>query len=79
LAGRVNEAGELVIRVQDSRSQAHNRVLARERAMALLVQALHREKPRRATKPTRASRERRLEAKRQTAGRKAGRRPHADD
>ncbi len=49
---------------QDTRSQARNRELALERLRRRLADALVVRRPRRRTKPTRGSRERRLEAKR---------------
>lgn len=54
---------ELLIQVQDERSQLLNRGLAIERALAIIVKALYREKARRATKPSRASQERRVASK----------------
>ena len=49
---------------QDERSQWRNRELATERLVEQLRQALRVERKRRPTKPTKASRERRLEQKR---------------
>jgi ribosome-associated protein len=49
---------------QDARSQARNRNLAIERLRERIRAALRPRKRRRATKPSRAARERRLEAKR---------------
>jgi ribosome-associated protein len=49
---------------QDERSQVRNRELAVERLVDQLRSALRVERPRRATAPTKASRERRLDAKR---------------
>ena len=79
LAGKLTETGDLVIQVQDERSQLLNRDLAVERALELITRALHRDKPRRKTKPTRASKERRLTAKKSASTRKAQRtRPDFD-
>ena len=65
---------------QDARSQTRNRALALERLAGRLARALEVPRTRRATKPTKASRARRLEAKRRGAQRKAGRRrPAAED
>jgi ribosome-associated protein len=58
---------------QDERSQAQNRDLAVERLVARLAEALHVERRRRPTSPTRASVERRLAAKRRRADVKRGR------
>jgi len=63
---------------QDARSQARNRELALERLRERLAEGLHRPKRRRATKPTRAARERRLDQKRRTSKRKASRRRPSD-
>ncbi|MEI6388268.1 MAG: hypothetical protein WCQ50_16720 [Spirochaetota bacterium] len=63
----------------DTRSQILNRGLALGRAVDLVAHAIHREKPRRATRPTRASRERRLESKKRDAGKKSERRPKYED
>jgi ribosome-associated protein len=60
---------------QDARSQSRNRELALERLATKLEAALRRPKPRRATRPTGASRERRLAAKRRRSERKRTRRP----
>jgi ribosome-associated protein len=49
---------------QDERSQARNRELATERVAEVLRQALHVERRRRPTKPSKASVQRRLEGKR---------------
>ncbi len=59
---------------QDARSQARNRELALERLRARLETALAVQRPRRATKATKASRRRRLEAKRRQSQRKRERR-----
>jgi ribosome-associated protein len=66
---------------QDARSQARNRELALERLRQRLARALAVQRHRTPTKPTKASRTRRLEAKRRTSERKQGRRrpPSADD
>jgi ribosome-associated protein len=59
---------------QDTRSQARNRELALERLRGRLASALHVQRPRRATKPTRSSRERRLGSKRKRSDVKRNRR-----
>lgn len=66
LAGRRwTDAGEVVLRVEDTRSQARNREIARARLAELVAKALIRPKRRIATKPTKGSQRRRLEAKAQ--------------
>jgi ribosome-associated protein len=59
---------------QDARSQARNRELALDRLRGRLAAALHVPRRRRPTSPTRAARERRLEAKRRRGQLKRGRR-----
>lgn len=74
LAGsRWTSDGAIVIFVQDTRSQAQNREIARERLAALIRAALVAPKRRVATRPTRGSIERRLATKRARAAVKAGR------
>jgi ribosome-associated protein len=63
---------------QDERSQTRNRELALARLAIRLATALAVPKHRRATRPTAASRERRLQAKRQRTERKRERRPPED-
>jgi len=63
---------------QDERSQLRNRELAIERLVEQLRQALKVERRRVATKPTKASRERRLETKKRRSHTKKLRRPPAD-
>ena len=65
----------LVAIAQDERSQARNRELALARLSERLAQALAVRKRRRPTRPTAASRERRLQAKRRGTERKRERRP----
>ena len=68
----------LVAIAQDERSQARNRELALTRLGSRLASALATPKRRRPTRPTAASRERRLAAKRRSAERKRERRPPAE-
>ncbi len=69
LAGaRLTRDGVLVITAQRYRSQARNREDARERLVALICRAAIRPRPRRPTRPSAASRERRIEAKKRRAG-----------
>ena len=64
LAGsRLTKQGVLVLTAREHRSQERNRAEARARLVDLIRRALFVPKPRRATKPTHASKERRLESK----------------
>jgi ribosome-associated protein len=81
LAGsRLTQDGVLVIMAQRHRTQERNREDARERLFELIRQAAVRPKPRRPTRPTAASRERRIEGKKRRAGvkRLRGARPSWD-
>jgi ribosome-associated protein len=63
---------------QDARGQARNRELALRRLADRVATGLRVPRRRTPTRPTAASRERRLEQKRRTSERKAGRRPPRD-
>jgi ribosome-associated protein len=69
----------LVVVAQDERSQARNRQLALERLAERLRGALRVPRQRRPTKPTPASRERRLAGKRRVGERKRERRPGPEE
>jgi ribosome-associated protein len=63
---------------QDTRSQTRNRELALERLRSRLAAALRQQRRRKRTRPTKASRERRLEGKRRRSETKRGRRRPLD-
>jgi ribosome-associated protein len=63
---------------QDARGQARNRELALERLRRRLAGALVVQQPRRPTRPTKATTQRRLEAKRRQSERKRDRRRPGD-
>ncbi|HET9693577.1 MAG TPA: alternative ribosome rescue aminoacyl-tRNA hydrolase ArfB [Steroidobacteraceae bacterium] len=80
IAGRrMTEAGLIVIDAQRLRSLEQNRADALERLRAMVAEALVEPKPRRKTKPTLASKKRRLEGKVQRGKVKALRRKSFDD
>ena len=64
---RLTSEGVLVIQANRFRDQARNREDARERLVEFIRAALHVPKKRVATKPTRASKERRLASKKKRA------------
>lgn len=75
LAGRrLTDEDVIVISAQRFRTQEHNRRDALERLSAMVEEARIEPKVRRATKPTRASKERRLEGKQQRSNVKRTRR-----
>lgn len=71
---RLDADGWILVVSQLTRDQSRNLEDALAKLRQLILAALVRPTPRRATRPTRASKERRLDAKRRTAERKQGRR-----
>ncbi len=71
--------GAIVLQVEDTRSQAQNREIARERLAEMIRAALVVPKRRVATKPTYGSVQRRLAAKKVRSGVKAGRAAPEDE
>ena len=63
LAGRINTKGELVITSQDERSQLQNKENVIRKFVTLIEKAITPVKKRRKTKPSKASKEKRLESK----------------
>jgi ribosome-associated protein len=75
LAGRrLTDDGAILIIARNQRSQEHNRREALERLAELVRRALVAPKTRKATKPSRASKERRLQSKTRQQQTKQGRR-----
>ncbi|WCE10670.1 alternative ribosome rescue aminoacyl-tRNA hydrolase ArfB [Pseudomonas sp. JBR1] len=70
---RISREGVVVIKAQQYRTQEQNRADALERLAALIAAANVPEKPRRPTKPTYGSKQRRLEGKSRRSGVKANR------
>lgn len=80
LAGKkLSQSGEIQIVAQRFRTQERNREDALQRLLDLLAQAAVRPKVRRATKPTKASQERRLEKKNRDGARKKMRAKRLND
>ncbi len=75
---RLTLAGEIHIASDTERTQDGNRLAVLARFRALLAAALHEPKPRRKTKPSRASKRRRIEGKRRRGQIKSGRRIAGD-
>lgn len=80
LAPRLTQRGHLVVHAQRFRSRSRNRELARERLAELIREALVVPKKRRATRPTRGSKERSLAAKKRRGDvKKLRSRPRRDE
>ena len=79
LAGRRwTKEGALILQCDETRSQARNREIVRQRLAELIEKATHRPKRRIPTKPTKASQRRRVDAKKQRGQIKALRRNAPD-
>lgn len=79
LASKLDSSGSLRVVAADTRSQAQNRVLALGRLAAVVRAALVVPKVRRKTKPTRGSKEARLETKKRRSSTKRDRRWKGED
>lgn len=73
LKNRLTNNDEILVVAEDERSQIQNRELVVTRFQELIAQALHVPKKRRATRPTRNSKERRLQTKKIISERKQSR------
>jgi len=73
LASKINKNQEIVVHCDSSRSQHMNNQLAREKLQDLLTKAMHKPKPRKKTRPSKGSIERRLKKKKIRSQRKKDR------
>jgi ribosome-associated protein len=76
---RISSDGVITIKAQRTRSQEKNRDDALERLAELIRKALHKPKPRKATKPSKASQQKRMDEKTKRGSHKALRRKPIDD
>ena len=77
---RISPAGTVIIKSQESRTQEANREKALERLKELIKEAMQVRKSRRATRPTRSAKEKRLQSKgSRSQTKKFRRRPGMDD
>ena len=72
---RINDQGELVLQSQRYRDQPKNREDCLEKLRTMLLEVATPPKKRKKTRPTKASRERRLQEKRSTSEKKSRRKP----
>jgi ribosome-associated protein len=79
LPTRIDADGTLRVVSSARRSQLQNREAAEARMAELVAGALHREKPRKKTKPSRAAKQKRLDEKRRNSQRKQNRRGGAEE
>jgi ribosome-associated protein len=73
LINRVNQEGELVVKAQTHRTQLANKEEAIKKVNELVQNALKKKKLRIATKPSKAAKEKRVEAKKRISDVKQGR------
>ena len=74
LRARLTAEGLLLITAQEDRSQLRNKDLALRKLHDLLLQGLHQDKPRKATKPSKSAVRKRLETKKKDGEKKTSRR-----
>jgi ribosome-associated protein len=67
LANRITDHGFLLVKSQESRTQLGNKELVIEKMNALIEKSLQKKKIRIASKPTKASKEKRIESKKRIA------------
>ena len=79
LGSRLSKQGEIVIHVDGSRSQSQNRQVARERLVEIVREGIKAPTQRKKTRPTKASRLRRLDAKQRRSDIKKARRPPSEE
>lgn len=79
LQSRLTKEQVLILQCDESRSQHRNKEMVVKRFFTLLQNALKESKPRKATKPSRASVQKRLKKKKIQALKKANRRKPGDD
>jgi ribosome-associated protein len=63
LGSRITEDGDIILFAQSQRSQQRNREDARDRLVEMLAKAVHKQKARKATKPSKAAKARRVDSK----------------
>ncbi len=73
LRNSINSENQVYLRADEYRDLERNKARAIEKLEAMLKQAIHKPKPRKATRPTRASKERKLEGKSRRGDIKQGR------
>lgn len=74
LSNYINQLGQLQLKCSVTRSQLENKYLVTQRMLLLVQQSLIKKKPRLATKPSKASQNKRLDGKKMEAQKKANRR-----
>jgi ribosome-associated protein len=76
---RINSDGVLIVTSQRYRDQERNRQDCLDKLREIVLQATHVPRPRKVTRPTRGSQQRRLQAKQRRSAAKASRRPPREE
>ncbi len=79
LGSKINKDGYLAVKCSETRSQLENKLIARQKMEELVAKSLVIPKKRKATKPSKAAKEKRLERKKMESAKKEMRRPPAID
>jgi ribosome-associated protein len=79
LAHKINKEGLLTVRSSATRSQLENKAVALEKLQALVAKSLERKAVRKATRPSKAAKEKRLTAKKLDGVKKESRRKYKGD
>ena len=79
LAGKINKDGYLAVKCSETRSQLENKLIAQKKMEELVAKSLLKPKQRKATKPSQAAKEQRLDSKKKESVKKEMRRPPALD
>jgi ribosome-associated protein len=79
LGTKINKEGSLYVRSSEARSQLENKEIATQKMLELVMKSLIVPKKRRATKPSKAAKEQRLETKKKAAQKKEMRKPPERD
>ncbi len=75
LASKINKDGYLAARSSEARTQLENKIIAREKLEELVAKSLVKPKRRKATKPSKEAKEKRLESKKKESMKKEMRKP----
>lgn len=78
LTSKINKDGYLTVKCSETRSQLENKQIAVNKMLMLVAKSLVVPKKRKATKPTKAAKEKRLETKKKDALKKELRKPPSD-
>ncbi len=79
LARRINKDGYLAVKCSETRSQLENKLIAQTKLTELVAKSLLVPKKRKATRPSKAAKEKRLDSKKKESVKKEMRRPPAID